>query len=109
MEQLNSGCIILKNKEYEELVAKANSKKQDEILISWRCTIGFNTKNTYKIESVSGDFTVSNGLSNQIRKILARIEDKSLEQLRQLEFSIEKSQRYKFSKLSWWNRLFFKP
>ena len=112
MEKLDSGCIILKNKEYEELLAKANANKPDEIKIAWDFLISYGRNYAYKSEHVSGNFKLSDNLLRQIREICLLIDQKHLKLMEDLKIQliteIKEVEKLKFSKLSWWNRLFFK-
>ena len=58
----NGKCIILKRKEYDELVAKANSNKPDYIHVTlYPC-------NYY--DRISSNLIFSNKLNNQLRRMI---------------------------------------
>ena len=107
MDELNNGCIILKRKEYEELLEKANKNKPSEIIIHWARDM-YHYRSWYAREHISGSFDISDKISTQIRRIIRLSDEKYESMLREFKSKIAEEEAIKFSKLSWWNRLFFK-
>lgn len=73
----NKNCILLKRKEYDELVKLANSKKPDEVWISMTRTIGGTYDGKYSISYNSGmeKFEVGKQLYSQINRILKKYDE----------------------------------
>jgi len=66
----DNNCVILKRKEYDDLIKLANSKKGDKLLLD------LDIETRYKYLNVYGELDLSKALSAQIRRILLRVEDK---------------------------------
>ena len=66
----NENCVLLKRKEYDDLVKLANSKKGDKLLLD----LDIETRSKYL--NVYSELKLSDALSAQIRRILLRVEDK---------------------------------
>lgn len=111
MKKTESGCIILKNSEYKELLAKANENKQKEIKISYK--IGYYNETSLNI---SGDFELSGKLYQQIFRILNVSKEKTNLAVTELwnikasdERSIVREEDLRlFENLSLFKRIFFK-
>jgi len=66
----NNNCVILKRKEYDDLIKLANSKKGDKLILD------LDIDTSYKYLNVYGELDLSKALSTQIRHILLLVEDK---------------------------------
>ena len=66
----NENCVLLKRKEYDDLVKLANSKKGDKLLLD----LDIETRSRYLY--VYGELKLSDALYTQIRRILLLVEDK---------------------------------
>jgi|GEM_PF-5219403 hypothetical protein len=84
----NDNCVIVKRKEYDELVKLANSKKGDKLLLD----LDIDTR--YKYLNVYGELDLSRTLFKQIRRILLRVEDRLGERIA----NMSRSERRKYLK-----------
>ena len=121
MENDENGCVILKRKEYDELLARANvlekKNKDKKIIINWRYTYGDNYNHPLE---VYGDFILGSKLYAQINSILLSITEKCKTEFSDIyqsginvgktsgKTSGETNSITKFKKLVWYKRLFFK-
>lgn len=106
-ERLENGCYILKQKDYEELVKRAAVKPAREIRVNW----GWSNY-SYDALAITGDFILSNNLTEQIRRIIVEINTKldtkvSVMQSRGFYCGMN-SARQQFANLPWYKRLFFR-
>ena len=107
MEKIENGCILLKQKEYDELLKKAEENRSKEILIKF----GY-----YSNISVSGNITLSEKLTKQITNICRIINSKSEQYVMEQQHDIRQTYRSrgvndtidKMKELVWYKRLFFK-
>ena len=107
MEKIENGCIILKQKEYDELVIKSKENRAKEIKISYGYCRNF---------EVAGDFQLSSKLYNQVYRIIQTIDKKCQSMIKEDRTDIAyaaKAREYnfvvgQFEKLHWTKRLFFK-
>lgn len=106
MEKLDSGCILLKNSEYKELLEKEKKIKVE---------IKYTHYQQYGNFTVSGDFQLGNDLFIQLSKLSNRF-TKQLKSEADLMYSNGKTEGNSigkeyaiqaFSKLPWYKRLFF--
>ena len=102
MEKTENGCVLLKQKEYDELLKKSTENRAKEIKVTW----------AYSNLGIMGDFMLADGLYNQIRNILLRVESLHVQErsdgaIRQ-RILTENYMKVKFSELPWYKRLFFK-
>jgi hypothetical protein len=106
MKNLNDDkCILLKKKEYDELIEKANSKKPDYIKLD----LGGFFYNGGNI-NVSENLELSTKLKNQILNILKLYRNKLNKIINDNNNKILKEENYfisLFEKLPWYKRLFF--
>lgn len=70
MEKTENGCILLKEKEYDDLLAKSKENRAKEIKVTW----------SYSNLGIMGDFMLSQGLYKQIRNILLKVDLKHIEE-----------------------------
>jgi len=107
MENLNNDkCIILKRKEYDELLEKANSKKPDYIEINLGSGYFYNSINL----NISENLELSTKLRNQILNILKLHKNNLIKIINDNNNKILKEENYfisLFEKLPWYKRLFF--
>ena len=106
MEKLDSGCILLKNSEYKELL-----EKEKKIKVS----VTYNHYQQYGNFTVSGDFQLGSDLFNQLSKLSNRF-TKQLKSEADLIYNNGKAEgniigkdymKEAFAKLPWYKRLFF--
>lgn len=107
MEKINNGCVLLKQKEYDELVEKSKRNESKEIKLSWSydhyCgSCGWPYLNVY------GSVILSDKIKSQLNSILQNITDKFNENISEIRKEQEDDDNLKFSKLSLWRRIFFK-
>ena len=113
MEITNSGCVILKQKEYDELVKKAKDNSPKEIIVKYSYNYydgKYNGK--YNGINITGDFNFSDKISNQIQRICWKIDNRCRSTVEHTKLKIEYDERisvyYWFKNLPWYKRLFFK-
>lgn len=110
MEKTDSGCILLKIKEYDELIDKIklleDITKPDIIDIVWRheyyMKIGCNILRT------NGKFILSDKIGAQLTNILRCLRSEFDSKLNNICYAQKIEDNKQFSKLSWWKRLTFK-
>ena len=108
MDRLNDGCILLKKKEYDDLLKEANKKKNDEIRLSW--SYNYYQKNYgYYVLNECGTIILGDKLRNQITSILDSLTAKFNQESHIIRTSQKEYDRIAFSNLSLWKRMFFKP
>jgi len=102
MEKTDSGCILLKIKEYDELIAK----KPDIINITW--------KHEYYMRGIGcgilrtdGKFVLSDKIGVQLTNILRCLRSEFDSKLNDICYAQKMEDNKQFSKLSWWKRLTF--
>ena len=132
METIKNKCVILKQKEYDLLLKKAEENKSKEIIIKYE--IKYNIGKTYNNYCsgliIEGDFVLSNKLIKQIYNILESwdmahknellkildeaekkrkyIQDKANFDMIEIESNTRKNMIDFFKNLPWYKRLFFK-
>lgn len=108
----NNRCIILTRKEYEELKAKAEQAKPDEVDIYLCYDIRY--RNT--TISTRGTIDLSNNLRGQVRRIATMVGEINRQQLidevdrrcEEKEMAGYNDAMAEFASLSWFERLVFK-
>ena len=101
---MENNCIIVKRKDYDELVAKANESKSDKIDVSW----SFNHHYRGITLNDNGTINLDGKLYNQVTRICQRLRNEFNGLLTEYKISIKNELRLEFSKLSLWDRIFFK-
>lgn len=103
METTEDKCIILKQKEYNDLLKKSKENRGKEIRIYWY--------HRSRVD-VSGDFVLGNKLFSQIQRIIHSIsEEHEKERDNAVAYAQKSAKQYtigQFKKLPWHQRLFFK-
>jgi len=116
MEKTDSGCILLKVKEYDELIAKItvleNIKKPDTINLKWVHEYYISRLHGrgrgYDILRTNGEFILSDKLYNQVTNILRCLRSEFDSKLNDICYAQKMEDNKQFSQLSWWKRLTFK-
>lgn len=108
METLESGCVLLKQKEYDNLLAQIRDNKSKEIMVHYRYRADYYGNNF----EVMGDLRLGDDLFRQIKRILINIDTKVKSELNNSNKIGENTGKfnamYLFEKLPWYKRLFFK-
>ena len=129
MEKLESGCVVLKNKEYKELVEKANDNEPKEIAIKYTYQRRFGYSETfmgfkdyrfgyYKFSDnfldVNGNIDMSGKIKSQLYTIFKSIDTKYDALLAESVKIVNEANKESiqmlintFSTLPWYKRLFF--
>lgn len=108
----NDNCIIVKRKDYNELVEKASEPKSDKIDVSWEFNYRYHSYSKYWYLNDKGTINLEQSIYYQISRICKNLHKqfdvRVKENLSLVRSEVEYEMRLEFSKLSLWDRIFFK-
>jgi hypothetical protein len=109
IEKLEGKCVVLKQKEYDDLVIRSKENRAKEIIVKYTYNLLERSYCSYRID---GDFELKGKLGSQIFNICKKISEKTQNHI---DISNDKvrtdTKKYvikEFSELPWYKRLFFK-
>lgn len=106
MEKTDSGCVILKQKEYKELLLQVEENRSKEIKIGWN--FNYTGFPSYGFKAC-GDFILSDNIIKQLKNIIEKINRKVDAKISENHDTITDRVCGRFADLSWYQRLFFNP
>lgn len=101
---MDNNCVLVKKKEYEELMKQAASKKPDYISIDIR---GMYCQFSGKEQEIRSSINLSDGIVNQIGSIRSKIRSVNEDNVKYIREQYNKleSEYHEFLRMSFWQRI----
>lgn len=107
LEENDNDCVLIKKKEYQNLIRRANEPKDSKIIVEWRASFDSRYKDIGYFVKSSGQVLLSEKIRNQLHYIMRSIQDQIYKRENEIISRAIADERKRFNNMSIWEKIKF--